>query len=63
MRLLMRDVMDGASTPAAIFSILGPRPSSPVAFVEFSQRMNSIWGMLKLTHLHLVISSHLAETI
>ena len=42
MLLLMRDVMDGASTPAAIFSILGPRPSMPVAFVGFSPHMNSI---------------------
>ena len=42
MLLLMRDVMDGASTPAVIFSILGPRPSMPVAFVGFSPRMNSI---------------------
>ena len=40
--LLMRAVMDGAKTPAAIFSILGPRPSMPVAFVGFCPRMNSI---------------------
>ena len=33
MLLLMRAVMDGARAPAAIFSILGPRPSMPVAFV------------------------------
>ena len=42
MLLLMRAVMDGARTPAAIFSILGPRPSMPVAFVGFSPRMYSI---------------------
>ena len=29
MLFLMRDVMDGNSTPVAILSILGPRPSRP----------------------------------
>ena len=34
--LLMRDVTDGARTPAAIFRILGPRTSLPVECIVLS---------------------------
>ena len=42
MLLLMREVMDGARTPAGILILLGQRQSRPVAFVGLSPCMNSI---------------------
>ena len=41
MLLFIKDVMEGANIWAAIFRILGPRPSRPVALTGSSAYLNS----------------------
>ena len=41
MLLLIRAAIEGAKMSFAIFSILGPMPSSPVAFAMFKPFINS----------------------
>ena len=41
MLLFIRDAIEGAKISEAIFKILGPRPSRPVAFAGSSECMNS----------------------
>ena len=41
MLLLIRAAIEGAKMSFAVFSILGPMPSSPVAFAMFKPLINS----------------------